>query len=1795
MYRRLSSIVILGMLLFSFQPMLQWDESNLSEGREDSFSISRSSTVSVTVEGDDYDTASGDYEDCTTSSTCNGFDYGTSFICSPGTGWFDDDSCEVVYEIELPIKENCVSTSSNALSLSVRYDTHGSNWRYDSDESAENDDAEYTFKVYDFASNQYDKHTNSMARATGGGVDYRQFSKFYTAAGYSADTLDGDSATSTLKVRFWVDEHTELEIDSLIAHAIKETNAPTNPSSPTFNNHPGPGLWTSDNSISSISFATPGTDNCDYDYTEYMISHSSSNSNPTCSSGSGTIFTSNSNNNLPAINFQDGYNRICWRGVDGYGNTATWSESNVFKIDSTPPSIPTISNTWVGSWYNSGSNHLTMQWSSSTDATSGIDEYEIRVQGLLAAVVSSSTTSYSLSRNDGLICGNNSIAIVAKDYAGNTRTYSASLQYDDCNPGTVISSWQSNQWSNLSNPLIMWQKPNDTGCGHQLSFDGRINNGTWTTNIVPNSYSSSSLSWSPFLNDGIHWIQIRTTDCALPIGNSELGQGFEIKIDTISPSIQVGSSSHGNNWSSNPTINIFANSTDYNPTISEISGSDEIWILLSRTSNIPFSDIINSSDDEMQCQVNSACRINYSENVSSGSYYIHAATIDKAGNKNWTTSIQPILVDIDTPDTPSINILSTQFNGFVNSRNVSFGLGGCGSICDTHSGISSVHWSLDNNGIVPIISGVNTTSNTSGVIELVSLNEGNHEFCIRSIDVVGNLGPVRCLNFTIDSINPNLIVDCALCGSWTNTNSITFEWNSSDSNGIYAIAHKFGSESWNYTNNSGDRTISNLSSGIYPIQFSSTDSAGLVTMVNLSIRIDRNSPIISLFQTPSSSGWIGSNVVHLEYNVSDLHSGVVEKRLRVQNSTQEWNLSSLMDSGTHSIALSNGIHQLVLEITDEVGYTSSQSIIVRVDSTQLSLTCSIEPASWTNSTPIFNHSRSTQGPSASTWWLTWAGNNLTMPGTSYLLQNLSEGRTPVVLQYQNQAGSLAICGADALVDRSSPILWTAPTPQVVNSTSYELHIAAFDFYSGISQITFEVNGQMLAPENNLIANSNHSIIRTISLLEGMNNIRITVIDQAGNSDSTNLTILSDTTSPTISTFFVEGGGEWRSTTSILLNYNVYDLIDLNPSVDLLINGAVYEYNLPSGTNLLEINLNVTNGEHQLSLRVNDAAGNYEFSESITIRIDTMLPECFSIPEIGEIWSNEHMRIFNLLIDSGPSGISTAQLNFSNGTIQRLENNFDTGESWNQTIYFSDGKTEAHLWARTVSGLDCESEINEQWIDSDEGDIEILYLNQNYDNFADGQFSVVWRYTENTEPTLSNSIVRFSLSNSLEQLLWEQTIDSFEGSLNYPLNNPLENGTYQFEIVVEDDAGNNVFRTKEFEVIRDYSPPVISCWVENHNMESPPIRTEIELMEYAENYVQSVAGFRCSIQDETMEGITFNSLIDNLETNHIQNIDNYNFLMMPDDPSRISWFDEVSLGSHNITVIGTDVFGNSKENVFNIRVYGNPQVISPFGTYDRPSVLGNFTWEPTLSRGFELSLIEIRFKDTVNGSYISPAQNLRIIEKVRVGQEVVYQVHGTMLEHDGFQIEAHLHDGFGFDHFIKIGNEQGTQRCSMISESMRYVASNFGCEHVIYSGPEPEISQEFELLGFNQTILDSNQSFSVVSIESELEKIPFERFGNQVNVNLSEGTHSILIIIEDSNGVEKQFVLRIYVNSADETNLLSQLSDGFEAYPMFKDLIVMIVLTTIILTSIILSRFAKDTDTEGKNDVSNNQKHKLEEE
>ena len=131
--------------------------------------------------------------------------------------------------------------------------------------------------------------------------------------------------------------------------------------------------------------------------------------------------------------------------------------------------------------------------------------------------------------------------------------------------------------------------------------------------------------------------------------------------------------------------------------------------------NIPFSDIINNSDDDAKCQVNSACRITYSGNVT----VVHTISMQQQLTKRETK-----LDNFNSADScrhrftryASISILSTQSNGFANTRNVSFGLGGCGSICDAHSGISSVHWSLDNNGIVPIISGVNSTSNTSQLL-----------------------------------------------------------------------------------------------------------------------------------------------------------------------------------------------------------------------------------------------------------------------------------------------------------------------------------------------------------------------------------------------------------------------------------------------------------------------------------------------------------------------------------------------------------------------------------------------------------------------------------------------------------------------------------------------------------------------------------------------------------------------------------------------------------------------------------------------------------------------------------------------------------------------------------------------------------------------------------------------------------------------------------------------------------------------------------------------------------------------
>ena len=67
-----------------------------------------------------------------------------------------------------------------------------------------------------------------------------------------------------------------------------------------------------------------------------------------------------------------------------------------------------------------------------------------------------------------------------------------------------------------------------------------------------------------------------------------------------------------------------------------------------------------------------------------------------------------------------------------------------------------------------------------------------------------------------------------------------------------------------------------------------------------------------------------------------------------------------------------------------------------------------------------------------------------------MLQNLSEELQWLYSMKIKQF--ISCCGADALVDQSSPILWTAPTPQLVNSTSYDLHIAAFDFYSVFLQV-----------------------------------------------------------------------------------------------------------------------------------------------------------------------------------------------------------------------------------------------------------------------------------------------------------------------------------------------------------------------------------------------------------------------------------------------------------------------------------------------------------------------------------------------------------------------------------------------------------------------------------------------------------------------------------------------------------------------------------------------------------------------
>ncbi|MCL5291375.1 MAG: Ig-like domain-containing protein [Actinobacteria bacterium] len=217
----------------------------------------------------------------------------------------------------------------------------------------------------------------------------------------------------------------------------------------------------------------------------------------------------------------EGAHTLEYYSVDGGGN-AEAIKRYYTKVDLAPPASFGLLSPRDG--YLGNNPNLTFSWLPSTDIGSGIEAYDLFIDGLPVTTINGSETSLPLL--SPLADGTHNWFVRARDYAGN---YSDSatwkLTVDTAPPTTSITLDPAhpngdNGWYRTSVSASLSASDAISGVvGTEYSLD---NGGTWTP------YSS------PFAidNDGTDQIIFRSTDRA---GNLESAKSRTIKIDKTAP------------------------------------------------------------------------------------------------------------------------------------------------------------------------------------------------------------------------------------------------------------------------------------------------------------------------------------------------------------------------------------------------------------------------------------------------------------------------------------------------------------------------------------------------------------------------------------------------------------------------------------------------------------------------------------------------------------------------------------------------------------------------------------------------------------------------------------------------------------------------------------------------------------------------------------------------------------------------------------------------------------------------------------------------------------------------------------------------------------------------------------------------------------------------------------------------------------------------------------------------------------------------------------------------------------
>ncbi|MER5402716.1 DNRLRE domain-containing protein [Streptomyces sp. NPDC002599] len=403
-----------------------------------------------------------------------------------------------------------------------------------------------------------------------------------------------------------------------------------------------------------------------------------------------------------------------WRARASDGtDTGAWSAWQTFTVDTTAPSIPTITSTShpsASSWYNVTNFTGAL---AATDAA-GVIGYAVKLDQspttAAGTAVTQTATAVSWSgRTDGTWW----VHAAAQDKAGlwsATRHSSFNVDTTAPNaPGSLASSTHpmaTNAYANRT-ASFSWSAPSDLSgaAGYAVTVDRAASTLPATTGTVQTATNLTTTVDA----DGTWYVHVRAKDRA---GNwSTTAAHLPFKVDmTLPPSPVISSSTH-------PNQSDAYKSGSFSATWTAPSGGAA-----------GYSIVVDGTPDTAPDSTAETTSTSYTTTCSEGTWYLHVRGIDGNGT-GGATSHYRFTVDTTAPGAPDVTSATYPTNGWAGGAQVT----GTFTLTPDGTDTRTLTYKIDG--------GTAQSATTTGgpvTLPITPTSDGSHQLAVTAIDQAGN-------------------------------------------------------------------------------------------------------------------------------------------------------------------------------------------------------------------------------------------------------------------------------------------------------------------------------------------------------------------------------------------------------------------------------------------------------------------------------------------------------------------------------------------------------------------------------------------------------------------------------------------------------------------------------------------------------------------------------------------------------------------------------------------------------------------------------------------------------------------------------------------------------------------------------------------------------------------------------------------------------------------------------------------------------------------------------------------------